>query len=93
MWVATHGKVEGDLLELVLVVGVEAGLFVCNKLVCQCRRRDLRDEQGKQPKSKGCQLHSCGVVMVCGRSCRVAAFAPRLATLELSMLDSSDSGR
>lgn len=47
MWNATNGKVEGDLLELVLVVGVEAGLLVCNKLVGQCRRRDLRDKQGE----------------------------------------------
>lgn len=44
-----YGKVEGDLLALVLVVGIEAGLLVGRELVGQSRGRDLGGKQGEEP--------------------------------------------
>lgn len=53
----TNRKVEGDLLALVLVVGVEAGLLVRDELVRQGRRGGLRGKQGEQPACEVRQLH------------------------------------
>ena len=52
-----HSKVKGDLLALLLVVGVEAGLLVGSQLVGQSRGRDLSSKQGNQPVCEGYQLH------------------------------------
>lgn len=67
MCIATYGKVECDLLTLLLVVGVEAGLLVSGQLVSQCCRRDLRSQQGDQPVCDCWQLHGGPRVVMCVR--------------------------
>lgn len=65
----THGKVKGNLLVILLGLGVEAGLLVGVELVGQCSGSDLGNEAGEKPAGDGGHPHD---VLLRGESPRWA---------------------